>query len=755
MKRGPSSTRNSAWPKQIEDRFRPLVHAFVSLSLLANTLLAADLPLTKLDSLSPPAFMPGNEIEVELSGTDLDGVESLWFSDPGITAKWLREKRFSIAVAPTVAEGVYDARAVGLHGASNPKGILVQRISSAKKSADCSVTKPMALKLGTSVYGNTVAATKDHYRFEAKANQCLTIRCVARDLDSKLVPMLAIYNESGRILLSGSRTETLRFVAPKDDAYILALHDLTFGGGADYPYCISVDESPVLEAALPCAVEPGKKNWITLIGRGLPGSIPATQWLGTDGEGLEALDTEIEVPPIDALPTASDTPTSVTCSGLRTFSYRYRGTNGTSNALQLLVLPSPIATPFEKSEGMTKPSLIAKPVPFPGVFCGLFAPRPEGTALEFDSKKGSILVAELFSHRLGHFQTNGFIRIEKSGTHLAEAYGPETNAGGPKLSTLHNDPSLRFEVKEDGRIKAFVSDLSGMSRKTLGANFALVLRNETPDFAIIAVSEPPPETANDRAVTPRGAALRSGATAALRIVTMRSGGYTEAIHLGATNLPEGVQCESTLIPAGKNEGTLILRSDGSLPKGIAQIRVVGRSADGKLERIARGAVARWNVADTNLDTAAIRLTRGDGVVIGLSPSDPPLSFKIDGEKRFETSPGSKVEVHLKVTRKPEFNIPLKLKPAGFAGSETAKEIDLDPKATETKVSLDLAALKLGEGNHSVFFTAQAKAKYSGKDVTTTIYSPAIQLTVAAPPATTPKSAEVKPVAAPSAASPEK
>ncbi len=753
MKRCPSHPRHRAWATQIEIRYQPLIHT--ALFLFANTLLAADLPLTKLDSLSPPAFIPGNEIEVELSGTDLDGVESLWFSDPGITAKWLREKRFSIAVAPSVAEGVYDARAVGLHGASNPKGILVQRISAVKKTGDCSVTKPMPVTLGSAVYGNAVAATKDHYRFEAKENQRLTIRCIARDLDSKLVPMLAIYSESGRLLVSGGSTETLRFVAPKDDAYILAIHDLTFSGGTDYPYCVSIDESPVLDASLPCAVEPGKKNRLTLIGRGLPGSIPATHWLGSEGEGLEALDAEIEVPPAEALPTASDTPTSIACSGMRTFSYRYRGPTGTSNAIQLLVLPSPIVTPFERSEGIGKPSKTAKAVSFPGAFCGLFSPRFEGTTFEFDSKKGTILVAELFSHRLGQFQTNGFIRLEKAGTHLAEAYGPETNTGGPKLSTLHNDPSLRFEVKEDGRIKASVSDLSGMSRKSMGANFALVLRNEVPDFALIAVSEPPPETANDRAVAPRGTALRSGATAALRIVTLRSGGYNEAIQLGATNLPEGVHCETTLIPAGKNEGTLILRSDGPLPKSISQIRIFGRSADGKLQRIAKGAVARWNVADTNVDTAAMRLTRGDGVIIGLSPSDPPLSFKIDGEKPFEAPPGSKVEVHLKITRKPEFNIPLKLKPAGFAGSETAKEIDLDPKATETKVSLDLAALKLGEGKHSIFFTAQAKAKYSGKDITTTIYSPAIQLTVAAPSAPPPKSPEAKPQAAPTAASPEK
>ena len=87
---------------------------------------------------------------------------------------------------------------------------------------------------------------------------------------------------------------------------------------------------------------------------------------------------------------------------------------------------------------------------------------------------------------------------------------------------------------------------------------------------------------------------------------------------------------------------------------------------------------------------------------------------------------------MKIERGADFKDVLKVKPGGFVGAETFKEVDADAKTATLKVVLDLAALKVAAGKHIAYFTAQGKGKVAGKDVVTTAYSPAISFEVKAP-----------------------
>jgi hypothetical protein len=192
---------------------------------------------------------------------------------------------------------------------------------------------------------------------------------------------------------------------------------------------------------------------------------------------------------------------------------------------------------------------------------------------------------------------------------------------------------------------------------------------------------------------------------------------------------------------------LIFRTEQGTARNLAQVRVLGRSEDGKIESFARGATARWLVPDYNTAAGEIRLTRGEGIVVATSATAAPLTLTPDAKSPLEVEAGAKVEVALRVTRSADFKDVLKVKSAGFAGAETIKEVDADAKAEQVKVSLDLAALKLPPGNHTAFFTTQAKAKLAGRDVTTTAYSTPLQLVVRAP--------EPKPTPAPAGTAPAK
>ena len=705
---------------------------------------AVDLPLVRLDSVAPAAARTGAELEVQITGADLEGVDAAWFSHPGITAKLLKEKVFSIKAEPGVAEGVYDMRLVGTHGVSNPRAIYVGSGATVLKTGECSKDKPMEIAANTAVHGVAVAGGRDHFRFNARKGQRLTVRCQARELDSRMSPVFTVLDSSGRKLRGNERRPVIDFVAPEEGAYLVAVQDLTFAGGPEFYYRLSVDESPVLDAVLPSAVEAGKTNHLTLLGRGLKGAKPSAL-KGLDGRALDELEVDVEVPAKPGIGPA-DGPTAAASGGLRTFSYRYRTEAGVSNPVELAVVEGPVLLlkPSEKG-GTGGAATTAALRSFPGAVSGLFEKKPQGAPIEFEAKKGEQLAIEVFSQRLGFGATNSYLRLAKDGAHLAEAYGPDLNVGGPRLSTLHNDPTLRYEVKEDGKYTLYVSDLSGVARPGLGAAYALVLRRATPGFGLLAATEPPIEKADDRAIQPRGAVLRSGGTAALRVLAFRSDGFDKEIQLSAEGLPPGVSCVPTRILAGKNEGVLIFRTEPGVARNLAQVRVIGRSEDGKMESVARGATARWVVPDFNTAAGEMRLTRGEGIVVATSANAAPLALTPEAKTPLEVEAGAKLEVALRVSRSADFKDALKVKSAGFAGAETIKEVDADAKAEQVKVSLDLAALKLAPGNHTAFFTAQSKAKIAGRDVTTTAYSVPVQIVVKAP---APKSASTPSGAAP-------
>src|SRR5438046_8377963 len=98
---------------------------FLLLSLCPESLLA-ELPLARLFTIFPPGGKMGSQVELTLTGADLDEANQLHFSHPGITAKQKvtgtntvpEPNKFLIPVATNVAPGIYEARVVGRFGMS-------------------------------------------------------------------------------------------------------------------------------------------------------------------------------------------------------------------------------------------------------------------------------------------------------------------------------------------------------------------------------------------------------------------------------------------------------------------------------------------------------------------------------------------------------------------------------------------------------------------------------------------------------------
>src|SRR5437867_13204613 len=112
---------------------------FLLMLLVGHGSLLAQLPVARLLTVFPPGGKVGSQVEVTLTGADLDEANQLHFSHPGITAKQKvtgtntvpEPNKFLITIATNVTLGVYEARVVGRLGISNPRSLVVSNLPEA------------------------------------------------------------------------------------------------------------------------------------------------------------------------------------------------------------------------------------------------------------------------------------------------------------------------------------------------------------------------------------------------------------------------------------------------------------------------------------------------------------------------------------------------------------------------------------------------------------------------------------------------
>jgi len=89
----------------------------------------------------------------------------------------------------------------------------------------------------------------------------------------------------------------------------------------------------------------------------------------------------------------------------------------------------------------------------------------------------------------------------------------------------------------------------------------------------------------------------------------------------------------------------------------------------------------------------------------------PISIEPSESTVWETSAGGKLKIPLKVTRRGDFNANLKLKAVGISALDKLKEIEVDGKATNTTLEIDLKEYKIPAGGYSFYLQTQTTGKY--------------------------------------------
>jgi hypothetical protein len=539
---------------------------FVALLTLCSASLAtAQLPQTRIYSIFPPGAQAGQTLDVAVTnGADLDELDQMIFSHPGIKATHKTGNTFSVVVAANVPTGVYECRAHGLYGTSNPRAFVIGSLPEIQE-ADASNTREGALevKLNSVVNGKTGgAADVDYYKFAAKKGQRVLIECTALRIDSKFQGDISVFTSAGK-RLARSVARLRRFdpmldvTVPADGDYLIRATDFVYAGSNDYIYRLKIHTGPHIDFVSPAMGVAGTTSKYTIYGRNLPGSQPAE--IASDGRQLQKLDVQIALPN-NVGKLEPGLPAFALESGLDGASYTFKGATGTSNAVTIALAPQ--AAGIEK-EPNNEPAQSQK-ITVPAEVTGQFQVRGDLDYYEFEAKAGSVYWIEVFAGRLGR-QTDPYFKLEQvtkkeDGTEtlklLTTLDDDATNAIPKLFETLNDDMSYRFAVPADGSYRITLRDRYFEARGAPNLQYHLAVREEAPDFRV-AVLSPAPLLNAAAGFQTWAIGLRRGENLHVQVAAIRSHGFKGAIELTATGLPAGVTCKGATIPENLTKVDLI------------------------------------------------------------------------------------------------------------------------------------------------------------------------------------------------------
>lgn len=640
----------------------PVLSIFHSVCLgvvfLFSVTACAELPLARLSSIFPLGGQQGGKVEVTLSGQDLDGVNRLWFSHSGIAAVRVPSNgnsaaKFLITVDSSVPPGLYDVRAVGLFGVSNPRTFEVRHGGViANKGGNTRADIAMEVPFGTVIDGIAEVNADQYYRVEIRGRKRLTVDVATTALDSKMEPVVLVADASGRELGRSRRAgEPIELDSPADGRYLISIHDVLYRGGPEFFYSLHVSDEAAQQPPI------GSVRWAVPPATAFLDDpiLNAAQCRGTCTDVSQATATERQVQP-----------------------------------------PCDIVAQFRTARQRD----------------GYTFDAPAGAVYWIE-----IISHRLGQDTSPFFLVQRVDRDGKGGekqVDMQEAYAPAPPAAVPEFPIGTRDPIYRLEVKEAGRYRLLVRDLFSRERGDHPAVYHLVIRRESPGFDLVALPPSPlPEPPESKDVPVWTTLLRRGGTAAVKVIAVRCDGFTGPIRLHVDGLPLDIAAGPAIIPEGASTATIVLRAAEDARSWVGPMRItgVGQTSAGELRRVARAGTVSFSTYDVEKKTLLLLRSRlTDQFVVGVSSVEASPISVTPTQDTFEAPAGGKIAVSFSVKSRSEFTSPIVLNLAGHALA--VKQLAVDPKAEKATAELDLSQTKLPPGRYTLHFVGQAKLKYA-------------------------------------------
>jgi hypothetical protein len=650
-----------------------------SACLLSNSAVLGQLATTRLTSIFPAGGQQGTQLDVTITaGTDLEGVNRLWFSHPGITAiqktavpegKTDPEpvaNQFRVSIGTDVAPGLYELRAVGIYGISNPRAFVVgDRPEIAESEPNNS--REQATEIPAACWANgrsEPAKDVDYFRFAAKAGERLVIEVWAERVDSKIDATLELYDAQGRLLQLvrdfNHHDPLIDFRVPADGEYFLKLYDLQFHGGTDYHYRLGISTAPYIDFVFPPTGLPGSTQQYTVYGRNLPGGSPTD--LSIDAAPLEHLTVEIPLPggEIERQRLTFDSVIEPPAAALDGVNYRLSGPGGVSNPALISFASAPVV--IEQEPNDEAPQAVTPNCEI----AGQFGRRGDRDQFSFTARKDEVYWIEVYSQRLGA-PTDPLLTVEQVTTNdKGEAQVKElkseddtaANVGGQSFNTASADPVFQLACPADGEYRVRIQDLHADARGNPRMVYRLAIRQAAPDFRLVAIPDFPAD--GQQAPNVWTNFLRKGGTSMLRVLALRRDGFAGEIVAHIDGLPEGVTCRPATIGPNQPSAMLVLEAREDAPDWVGTIRVRGAARVGDADLVREARPATVLVAAQN-QRGISRLSRDLALAVGQTA--PYLLQAKTSEVRVPQ--GHWIEIPLSATRRGDFTGDLALTAMGL------------------------------------------------------------------------------------------
>ena len=578
-----------------------MLHRILLLAaILLPAIAQAQLPQPRLYSLQPAGVQQGQAVEVSITGgDDLEEIGSLLFDHPGLTAipklndqQQPVDRTFVVTATADVPFGLHEIRCKGLWGVSNARRFFVgSRPQVNEVEPNNALDKAMPLTIGTAIQGRMDGGTDvDLFKFTATAGQRLVIECCADRIDSRLHPQLELHDGRAKRRLAATRADgitdpVLVFDVPADGEYLLKVNDRAFRGGTEYFYSLDVHQAPYLAFVYPPSGLAGQTAKFSLYGYNLPGSA-RVDLVGFKSQ-LEKLDVDIAVPGDASLLQLEDRTTSL-MAAIDAFSYRLPSPNGPSNSVSIGIAQAPVILEAEPNNDAAQ----AQTVSVPCEIVGQFSEVRDIDSFTFEAKAREVLYVEVYGQRLGQtidpYVTIDRVEVDAQGVEkLQRIAAPDDEPTNPlpnQYDVRSDDPVQRLDVPADGKYRITIRDRYGESRGSAANVYRLSIRQDTPDFRLVAIPASPAAGAS------WSMAMRKGDTFAMQVIAFRRDGFNGPIDVQALDLPAGVECSGTTIPDGVPLGLLNFRTKTDAVEGFHRFRIEGKA---RIEdpRMARAVIA--------------------------------------------------------------------------------------------------------------------------------------------------------------------
>jgi len=664
------------------------------LFLVAGTA-RAELPLIRLDRVFPLGGQAGSEVQVEISGRDMEEVKLLHFDHAGLKATNLKPNQFRITIAPDTPPGTYEVRAMGKYGISAAQIFAVGRGLTEVREIEPndSPDKAQKVPVNSAINGHSDSNGDDFFRFAAKKGQRLTIDCQAFRLNTTLRAILTLSSADGKDLLQSTpyynRTDPLLdFIAPAEGDYVVRLHDMTFLGGL--PYRLLISDHPQIENAFPAAAVPGEKVELLLLGRNLPGGKTSTQWK-EQGLPLEETTVALSIPKELAAPGRFAFINHLPSPSLNT-----RGVHIWPEAIKNALKPItvyPADAPVTKDREPNDSAESAQPITLPTVISGRFDKPGDADWYAFEAKAGDTYAVDLLCERLDFPGDPFVIFFDAKGNELIsfDDHGINFNS----LAQFNRDPIGTFRSPANGSYRVLVQERYGKG----GPRYQYVLRltKVVPDFYPVAFHETPSD--------PTCPLVGQGGSAFCEICLNRRD-LSGPVVVEADDLPKGVVCLPVHVSAQGQFANVVFTAALDAPEWSGPVRLKAWAmVDGKkIERDVRCSQRRWPIANINT-SVEVRQT-----CLAVR-AQAPYALKLS-EKKFTVTAGKEVEFPVSVARHwPDFKGKVQVTglnlPPGF--NFATKDIPADK--TEIQAKLTVAG-NVPPGDYSVVLRGDAQVPFN-------------------------------------------